>query len=266
MSPKATLISPHFRSQGGEPKGRRRWVSIWLEPAGDRRPPLATSRRDRLPDRRWNRRRRHGQGVRRARGTWLGRPKRPRMVCVQSMASTPIVRAYVSQTADIEPNPPGRTIATGLNVGAERRAYQCLANHSQERMRHRGLRDDAITETIHPAEWSDVCLVAGRSRDARRPPRTGRPWNRPSRRPRGPGEYRRRREIPSHDSPTSWAAAWRSGSFNSDPQPSSRSLVFQCRRRPFLIEMRRQSTGTKHKAHDLSSRRGQGIASIRAMV
>jgi threonine synthase len=43
-------------------------------------------------------------------------PERPRMVCVQSMASTPIVRAYQARAVDIEPLPPGRTIATGLNV------------------------------------------------------------------------------------------------------------------------------------------------------
>jgi threonine synthase len=43
-------------------------------------------------------------------------PARPRMICVQSTASTPIVRAFDSSAADIEPKPPGRTIATGLNV------------------------------------------------------------------------------------------------------------------------------------------------------
>ena len=43
-------------------------------------------------------------------------PQRPRMVCVQSIASTPIVRAFESGAMDIEPLPPGNTIATGLNV------------------------------------------------------------------------------------------------------------------------------------------------------
>jgi threonine synthase len=43
-------------------------------------------------------------------------PDRPRMICVQSAASTPIVRAFEAGAADIEPRPPGRTIATGLNV------------------------------------------------------------------------------------------------------------------------------------------------------
>lgn len=42
--------------------------------------------------------------------------KRPRMICVQSVASTPIVRAFDEGAADITPKPPGSTIATGLNV------------------------------------------------------------------------------------------------------------------------------------------------------
>ncbi|HEV3166983.1 MAG TPA: threonine synthase [Isosphaeraceae bacterium] len=43
-------------------------------------------------------------------------PERPRMICVQSEAATPIVRAFESGAADITPLPPGSTIATGLNV------------------------------------------------------------------------------------------------------------------------------------------------------
>lgn len=43
-------------------------------------------------------------------------PKRPRMICVQSDATTPIVRAFQAGDPDITPLPPGRTIATGLNV------------------------------------------------------------------------------------------------------------------------------------------------------
>ncbi len=42
--------------------------------------------------------------------------KRPRMVCVQSAATDPIVRAFNSGAEDITPNPPGQTVATGLNV------------------------------------------------------------------------------------------------------------------------------------------------------
>jgi threonine synthase len=43
-------------------------------------------------------------------------PERPRMVCVQSEATAPIVRAFDEGAADISPLPPGQTIATGLNV------------------------------------------------------------------------------------------------------------------------------------------------------
>jgi threonine synthase len=42
--------------------------------------------------------------------------ERPRMVCVQSAATTPIVRAFDAGADDITPLPPGPTIATGLNV------------------------------------------------------------------------------------------------------------------------------------------------------
>ena len=42
--------------------------------------------------------------------------RRPRMVCVQSDATTPIVRAFDEGADDITPLPPGRTVATGLNV------------------------------------------------------------------------------------------------------------------------------------------------------
>jgi threonine synthase len=43
-------------------------------------------------------------------------PERPRMVCVQSAATTPIVRAIEEGADDITPRPPGATLATGLNV------------------------------------------------------------------------------------------------------------------------------------------------------
>lgn len=43
-------------------------------------------------------------------------PDRPKMICVQSDATTPIVRAFDSESPDITPLPPGQTVATGLNV------------------------------------------------------------------------------------------------------------------------------------------------------
>jgi threonine synthase len=43
-------------------------------------------------------------------------PERPRMVCVQSEATDPLVRAWESGASDVEARPAGQTIATGLNV------------------------------------------------------------------------------------------------------------------------------------------------------
>ncbi|QEH37413.1 Threonine synthase [Aquisphaera giovannonii] len=42
--------------------------------------------------------------------------RRPRMVCVQSEATAPVARAFAAGEPDISPMPPGRTLATGLNV------------------------------------------------------------------------------------------------------------------------------------------------------
>jgi threonine synthase len=43
-------------------------------------------------------------------------PDRPKMVCVQSVATCPIVRAFETGAPDITTVAPGETIATGLNV------------------------------------------------------------------------------------------------------------------------------------------------------
>jgi threonine synthase len=43
-------------------------------------------------------------------------PDRPRMICVQSIVTSPIVRAFDAGDPDITPLPPGQTVATGLNV------------------------------------------------------------------------------------------------------------------------------------------------------
>jgi threonine synthase len=43
-------------------------------------------------------------------------PDRPRMVCVQSAAATPVVRAFEADRPDVTAGPQGATIATGLNV------------------------------------------------------------------------------------------------------------------------------------------------------
>jgi threonine synthase len=44
--------------------------------------------------------------------------RRPRMVCVQSEVTTPIVRAFQSGDQDITARDPGSTVATGLNVAS----------------------------------------------------------------------------------------------------------------------------------------------------
>ncbi|MFO0957735.1 MAG: threonine synthase [Isosphaeraceae bacterium] len=49
-------------------------------------------------------------------GLGLVDSRRPRMICVQSASTAPIVRAFEDGTPDISPIPPGKTIATGLNV------------------------------------------------------------------------------------------------------------------------------------------------------
>ena len=81
-------------------------------------------------------------------------PERPRMVCVQSMASTPIVRAYESKTADIEPKPPGRTIATGLNVAQNVGHINVLRIIRKSGGCAVAVSEDAISETIR-AEWHE---------------------------------------------------------------------------------------------------------------
>ena len=106
-------------------------------------------------------------------------PDRPRMVCVQSMASTPIVRAFESQAADIEPKPPGRTIATGLNVAQNIGHINVLRIIRESgRLCRRGLRRRHRRNHSRRVARAPVRLVARRGRDARRPPRAGRPRNR----------------------------------------------------------------------------------------
>ena len=109
----ATFQEPGWRTEGKKTLGLE-----MAEPAGER-----------LPDRRWQLPdvivypTGGGTGVvgmakafDELEALGLVGPDRPRMVCVQSTASTPIVRAFDAGAADIEPRPPGRTIATGLNV------------------------------------------------------------------------------------------------------------------------------------------------------
>jgi threonine synthase len=79
-------------------------------------------------------------------------PQRPRMVCVQSLASTPIVRAFESQAADIEPKPPGRTVATGLNVAQNIGHINVLRIVRDSGGCAIAVSEEAISETIR-TEW-----------------------------------------------------------------------------------------------------------------
>lgn len=80
--------------------------------------------------------------------------RRPRFVCVQSDASTPIVRAFDEGAPDISPREPGTTIATGLNV-----AKNVGHVHVLRIIRETGgaavvVSDDAIRKVIRE-EWRD---------------------------------------------------------------------------------------------------------------
>ncbi len=81
-------------------------------------------------------------------------PDRPRMICVQSSATTPIVRAFRENQPDITPLPPGRTVATGLNV-----ARNVGHIHVLKIIRETGgcalkISDEQIRETMR-TEWRD---------------------------------------------------------------------------------------------------------------
>jgi threonine synthase len=79
-------------------------------------------------------------------------PDRPRMVCVQSDATTPIVRAFASGAADIDPLPPGQTIATGLNVARNVGHINVLKIVRATGGTALAVTDEAIRATIR-AEW-----------------------------------------------------------------------------------------------------------------
>jgi len=81
-------------------------------------------------------------------------PDRPRMVCVQSAASTPIVRAMESHADDIEPRAPGHTIATGLNVAQNLGHINVLRIVRATGGCAVAVADDAISATIR-ADWRD---------------------------------------------------------------------------------------------------------------
>jgi threonine synthase len=81
--------------------------------------------------------------------------RRPRMVCIQSDATTPIVRAFDEGADDITPLPPGRTIATGLNVAQNIGHANVLRIVRESGGCALALSDDAIRLTI-AEEWRRV--------------------------------------------------------------------------------------------------------------
>lgn len=81
-------------------------------------------------------------------------PKRPRMVCVQSSATTPIVRAFQDRAADITPQPPGQTIATGLNV-AQNVGHVNVLRIIRETGGCAVAVDDATIKRVMAEEWRE---------------------------------------------------------------------------------------------------------------
>jgi threonine synthase len=81
-------------------------------------------------------------------------PDRPRMVCIQSSATDPIVRAFDSGANDITPLPPGSTVATGLNVARNVGHINVLRVIRDTGGCALTVSDDAIRATIKD-EWRD---------------------------------------------------------------------------------------------------------------
>jgi threonine synthase len=81
-------------------------------------------------------------------------PERPRMICVQSEATAPIVRAFESGDADITPMEPGWTVATGLNVARNVGHINVLRIIRATGGCAVAVSDAAIRETIR-SEWRD---------------------------------------------------------------------------------------------------------------
>ncbi len=79
-------------------------------------------------------------------------PERPRMICVQSDATTPIVRAFDAGADDITPQPPGQTLATGLNVAQNVGHINVLRIIRETGGCALAVSDDAIRRTIRE-EW-----------------------------------------------------------------------------------------------------------------
>lgn len=80
--------------------------------------------------------------------------RRPRMICVQSSATTPIVRAWEEGADDVSPLPAGRTVATGLNVAQNPGHFNVLRIVRQSGGCALAVEDSAILRTI-AEEWRE---------------------------------------------------------------------------------------------------------------
>jgi threonine synthase len=80
--------------------------------------------------------------------------RRPRMICVQSAATDPLVRAMAQNDPDITPRPPGKTIATGLNVAKNIGHINVLRILRQTGGEALTVSDEAIREVVR-TEWRD---------------------------------------------------------------------------------------------------------------
>jgi threonine synthase len=81
-------------------------------------------------------------------------PARPRMICVQSIATAPLVRAFEAGDLDITPLPPGETIATGLNVARNVGHIDVLRIIRESGGCALAVSDESIRDTIR-TEWRD---------------------------------------------------------------------------------------------------------------
>jgi len=80
--------------------------------------------------------------------------KRPRMICVQSEVTTPIVRAFLAGDPDISPKDPGSTIATGLNVAKNLGHINVLKIVRESEGCAVAVSDEAIRQVIRE-EWQE---------------------------------------------------------------------------------------------------------------
>ncbi len=80
--------------------------------------------------------------------------ERPRMICVQSSATDPIVRAMAEGAVDITARPPGTTVATGLNVAQNVGHINVLRIVRQTGGLALAVTDEAIRTVVHD-EWQE---------------------------------------------------------------------------------------------------------------